>query len=180
MQIKGGFGILEDSKIKGTLRRSLLWHRGLDTSSLERIVFPPDRNGVLSWSWMAYSGIKDSNREREDIQSPWSDSTEASSSTKLIADAWEYDTTVDDAMLYSELCNIIHDVAADQGASESRCIVLGKRKEPEQQSEKIHYVLIVRAMQVKNEEGYALYERIGAGYMPGKCILKNAGKVHVQ
>lgn len=42
MTVQGGFGVFDEGETKGTLRRSLLWHRGNDTPNLTRISFPPD------------------------------------------------------------------------------------------------------------------------------------------
>jgi hypothetical protein len=146
---------------------------------------------------MAYSGIEDSNGKRhpggidyfipdfagnewEDVQSPWSIPTKADRSNMLTANGWQYDTTVDGAMLDPQVCNIIYDVTAEEGKQASRCIVLGVRKGQEQRLEKTHYVLIIRATQEGDGEGSVLYERVGAGYMPGKCIVGDVVKVHVQ
>lgn len=74
--VSGGFGVFDeedhshvhedgDGRGRGLFRRSLLWCRGEDTTSLERIKFASagsTSNGhntagyVPSWSWMAYSG----------------------------------------------------------------------------------------------------------------------------
>ena len=61
MEVRGGFGILDEGEMRGLLRRSLLWCRGPDslTPKLSRIKFSADSVPVPSWSWMAYTGGKD-------------------------------------------------------------------------------------------------------------------------
>ena len=49
---KGGHGIFCDD---GFLHQSLLWRRGHDEKTMERIHFP-DGGGAPTWSWMAYKG----------------------------------------------------------------------------------------------------------------------------
>jgi len=80
LRTDGGFGVFDEGKKKGLLRRSLLWHRGNDTLRLRRIKFPTDRaiSVVPSWSWMAYTGGIDyftlpfGGMDWEEMQSPWS------------------------------------------------------------------------------------------------------------
>lgn len=80
LRTNGGFGVFDEGKKKGLLRRSLLWHRGNDTLRLRRIKFPADRaiSVVPSWSWMAYTGGIDyftlpfGGMDWEEMQSPWS------------------------------------------------------------------------------------------------------------
>jgi hypothetical protein len=202
MQVEGGFGILEDAKYKGTLGRSLLWHRGSDTSSLVRI-----RNAhVPSWSWMAYSGTKDSTgksypggidyfppdfagKDWEDIQSPWSTPTKNGPPNTLTANGWAYDIAVDGAMADPAVCIIIYDVPAevfydvsiDDRKHKPRCVVLGIQKGEQQRGERTHYVLLIRPTQDPDGEHSVLYERVGAGFMPGKCIQeRDLIKVHVR
>lgn len=61
--VHGGFGVLDDDG-PGLLRRSLLWCRGSDEASLEKITFggnerlqvAPPVPPPPTWSWMAYKG----------------------------------------------------------------------------------------------------------------------------
>ncbi|KAF7559255.1 hypothetical protein G7046_g4897 [Stylonectria norvegica] len=81
---RGGFGILDDSTRWGPshrslLHRSLLWHRAVDGDSLREIPFPPHRQKVPTWSWMAFKGAIDYlsvpfdavDWEEDDLKSPW-------------------------------------------------------------------------------------------------------------
>lgn len=62
LKAKGRFGIFDEGKSLGLLRRSLLWQRddgsddgiSTNTEKLTPIIFPPDRaiSAVPSWSWM--------------------------------------------------------------------------------------------------------------------------------
>ncbi|RQM04651.1 hypothetical protein DH86_00003760, partial [Scytalidium sp. 3C] len=80
LSTKGGLGIFDEGEQKGLLRRSLLWYRGPDTTTLTPIDFPSDRDisVVPSWSWMAYTGGIDfldpkfGGMDWLEIQSPWS------------------------------------------------------------------------------------------------------------
>jgi hypothetical protein len=193
MQVEGGFGILEDAKFKGTLRRSLLWHRGSDTPSLNRI----KNVKAPSWSWMAYSGGEDMNGKRyaggidyfmpdfagnewEDIQSPWSIPKKTGPDNTITANGWEYDIAVDGVMSDPEICNIIYDVPAEEGKQKTRCVVVGIQDGDEQRRERKHYVVVIRATEEPDGEGSVLYERVGAGFMPGKCMEGDVIKVFVR
>lgn len=55
LKSSGGFGVFDDSR--SLLPRSLLWQRGAEVTSLNKISFPPDTHTRLpTWSWMAYDG----------------------------------------------------------------------------------------------------------------------------
>ncbi|OBT63537.1 hypothetical protein VE03_07019 [Pseudogymnoascus sp. 23342-1-I1] len=192
MNVRGGFGVFDDGATKGLLRRSLLWHRRPDTSRLSRIAFPADRviATVPSWSWMAYTGGIDyfemafGGVEWESLGSPWSRRTtnvsragsgSAKSSIALTAEARAYDPN---AALEGE-GELILD---SPGGSEQRmtlCVVLGIQKGAVPVEEKLHYLLLVVATSNHDSDGNELYERVGAGYLPGRCIARRGSTVSI-
>lgn len=185
MNVEGGFGVLEDENIKGTLRRSLLWHRGADTHTLKRIVFPDDRAGVPSWSWMAYAGGKDNSGgidyfnldfdgfDWQAITSPWSRADSEDGRNALVADSREYDALLAQGNRVDEF-RIIMDAPAEERQYATRCIVLGVEKRGFSIHEKAHYVLVIRPTSCHDE-----YERVGAGWMPGRCLTDEVKEVKV-
>ncbi|KAF3766598.1 HET-domain-containing protein, partial [Cryphonectria parasitica EP155] len=52
--VSGGYGVLNDTKNPGMLRRSMLWHRASDCTTLRRISFA--RSAPPTWSCMSYEG----------------------------------------------------------------------------------------------------------------------------
>jgi len=174
MDVNGGFGILDDPSRKELLFRGLLWYRGADTRSLEQIAFPSDRERVPSWSWMSVSGGIDylsfdswkwRRYEWQVIQPPWSCPPirtpnafhgQARSFHLSIARVNEYQLTFDNPL--------------DSALSESKALVLAIERDFLEIEDKRHYVLVVRPKADLSPDGMALYERIGAGYMPGRCL----------
>ena len=179
----GGFGVFDDGA--SFVRRSLLWQRSAETSTMRRITFPVERNTVVpSWSWMAYEGgidyldlplggvdwIKD-DRDYE-IRSPWSRdageicrTTNSTESIELSAIAREFDVRSGGGNEFM----IIYDIPKTEGQA-LRCIVMGRRMENGRPEDARHYVLFVAP------KGNSVYERVGVGYMPGRFIkLGDAG-----
>ncbi|KAK4033138.1 hypothetical protein C8A01DRAFT_50215 [Parachaetomium inaequale] len=183
---KGGFGVLDEgARKKGLLRRSLLWCRDAETARLERIVFPPDRaiSVVPSWSWMAYTGGIDyispefDQVEWAEMQSPWSGADEPVPSAlrrgniPLVAKAWEYDARgakEGEGML-------IFDTPGQSQQSETLCVVLGCQKGSTQKN----YLMLVQPTAVRDQSGTTIYERIGAGYLPAKCLGRHGKRITI-
>jgi len=59
---------------------------------------------------------------------------------------------------------VLHDMA----------IVLGIEKGSREIEDKKHYILVVRPKEVPHADGTVLYERVGAGYIPGRCLRGEA------
>jgi hypothetical protein len=191
MRVKGGFGIFDEGVTRGLLRRSLLWRRGIDTPSLTRIRFPLRSavSTVPSWSWMAYTGGIDylqpefGNFVWEDLQSPWSpDAPSNISSTDinvaniaLNATAREYDLG---AAVRSE-GELVFDTPNGSARPETVCVVLGKARGSLSPETQRHYILIVAATVQRDRDGNRVYERVGTGYLPGKCISPNGFSVTI-
>lgn len=173
MAVKGGFGILYEDKIQGTLPRSLLWHRGGATPSLSRIKFPESRVSVPSWSWMAYTGEIDylsldfGKIEWENIESPWSRSEDSEGNNTLAARAQGYNQ---EATSKSQI-NLIFDTPANAEQHKTMCVVLGVQKASIPLGDKRHYVLLVTPTKIPEDNGSTVFERVGVGYLPGKCIV---------
>lgn len=192
MYVKGGFGVFDEGVTRGLLRRSLLWRRGVDTRSLTRIHFPTESvlPTVPSWSWMAYTGGIDylqpdfGNYEwEEDLQSPWSTNAPSNISNTdisianmaLVAPAREYDLG---AAVLSE-GELIFDTPNRSSMPKTLCVVLGKAKGSPSPETRRHYILIVAVAGHKGCAGETIYERVGAGYLPGKCISPTVVDVRI-
>lgn len=184
LNVKGGFGILDEQLRRGLLRRTLLWCRDRGLPSLDRIPFPPDRVTAVppTWSWMVCSGAIDYINPpfgemlwdtKGGLHSPWSQGALATSGytdtngvsrMTLNATAWEYSAEDGEG-------EIILDYPGKSSVSTgTRCIVLGRENGMARSTVKKHYVLIVAAGGDKDMDGETVYERIGAGWLLGKCI----------
>lgn len=191
MGVRGGFGIFDGGETKGLLRRSLLWYRGNDTPSLNRIEFLDDQIAAPSWSWMAHMGGKDTNGtdypggidyfklefdgfDWGDIESPWSKSENGETNT-LIADAREYNRSVASV----DEISLVFDAPGTSERCNALCVVMGVQKGTMLQDDKRHYVVLVRPTADLNDDGSVLCDRIGAGFLPGKCITGDAVSVNI-
>ena len=190
MRVSGGFGVFDEGVTRGLLRRSLLWRRGIDTPSLSRIHFPPQSvvSTVPSWSWMAYTGGIDYLQpdfgcyEWEDLQSPWSPKTPTNVSSTdynlaniaLEAIAREYDLG---AAVQGE-GELIFDTPNGSAKPDTLCVVLGKAKGSPSPETQRHYILMIAAQ--RGRAGSRVYERVGTGFLPGKCISSSGFKVKIQ
>lgn len=175
LKVKGGFGVFfedgKDGRGRGLLRRSLLWCRGADTDTLSRIQVPPGHAAIRvpSWSWMAYTGGIDyitpdfGGMEWEAMQSPWDSNYNTAGDNTLVVEARDY--RADD-----EGSNIVFDCPEVSQKLAIKCVVLGKVKGRKPAGDKLHYVLVVQATTTPDYNAGEVYKRVGAGYLPGKCI----------
>lgn len=181
LQIQGGFGIFDGGSEKGLLRRSLLWCRGKDTPSLCPIEFPPNSDTVPSWSWMARSGGIDYLTPRlagfdwEDLELPWYRSESIQSDITLGAQARDYDH----GRAEKGESLVILDDPTDTDYYRAMCVVLGVQKGAIPAEDKQHYVLLVVATKTTHHTGSKLFKRIGAGYLPGRCIIGDPVPINV-
>ncbi|KAJ3547792.1 hypothetical protein NM208_g1319 [Fusarium decemcellulare] len=174
---RGQFGILDDSDAsdhRSLLHRSLLWHRASSETSLRSIPFPADRQQVPSWSWMAYQGEIDYLSVPFDgvdweasLQSPWHSSDDS------------YDEQTRGLALRATGCELVHfsdrDLTElcdrpeefDETTSDLLCVVIGRAKGVVRNEDKMHYILLIRPIESLEPN---LYERIGAGRVPGSWI----------
>lgn len=190
--VHGGFGVLDDDSL-GLLRRSLLWCRGFDQPSLQRIDFKEHERQQTShlippppsWSWMAYRGGVDYldlpfdnvDWEGHDILSPWSTAQPgtwySSNSGRHGARISVIARTFDLETMKRSDSNLIFDTPSESKTfiSSLKCVILGKMKKSlRPEHERLHYVLLVSPVPSQGRHGRIMYERVGVGYMPGHLI----------
>lgn len=190
--VHGGYGVLDDDT-SGLLRRSLLWCRGSDQASLERINFQSVEqqrivHGVPpppSWSWMAYQGginylklpFDQVEWENHDILSPWSsapkgtwyssDSGRGSPALSVNVRAFKSEAAARSDSLF------IYDnpAKASDFVTGLGCVILGRTKSQAHiQQARTHYVMLVIPMGSGVGQRGLRYERVGVGEMPGYLI----------
>ncbi|KAH8895808.1 hypothetical protein GQ53DRAFT_792351 [Thozetella sp. PMI_491] len=181
MKAKGGFGVFDEGVNKGLLRRSLLWHRGSDITSLSRIKFPSDCaiSAVPSWSWMSYAGgidylsLEFGGIAWEDVVSPWFRNMDGRPRTErreanitLTAVACDFDS----AGAMTDEGWLIFDCPGGSMQLETKCVVLGKQNGPAHIEDQRHYMLLVAPTMTLDCDGNKIYERVGAGYLPGRHV----------
>jgi len=195
MSIEGRFGILDDLKTPGLLRRSLLWQRDESIASFEPIAFPQSHQPsgqemvIPSWSWMAwkgekqgkecsaqfkYMGIPFGTTKWQGIETPWKDA-KLDAENLLVADAREFNVS---EAVGRDTFDFIYDSPRNKERA-SRCVVLGIEM-GEVENESKHYVMLV-AQKVKTDSTMTqLWERVGAGYLSGVYVKGNPVPIHIQ
>ncbi|KAH6890697.1 hypothetical protein B0T10DRAFT_403476 [Thelonectria olida] len=181
--VRGGFGVFDDKRGSGLLRRSLLWHRSSDVERLDRISMPAGRMPP-SWSWMAYKGgidyfdlpLNGVEWEGDEIRSPWAPSdteawhtADAAGAAELSAVARDFNSSF---TLGKDTAIIYDDPARRYGpALSTKCVVLGRQKTSDQNGLfGRHYVMVVIRNTLQVARGDVVYERVGVGYLPGRMI----------
>lgn len=181
--VEGGFGVIDDKEHPGWLCRSLLWARDPLVPTLTRIAFPHDcaTSIVPSWSWMAFDGGIDylhpdfGGFDWEPLQPPcWPIENNDPSNISMIATAWEYDL---EAAGPGE-GEVVFDIPGAPKPAKRICVVLGKAKGSLLPDSRKHWVLVI-APTARRRKGSLVYERIGAGYMPGRCLSRFSHKDNV-
>lgn len=194
--VRGGYGIVDDAGNPGLLRRSLLWCRGSDEPSLQRISFQLEGLGHWagkappppSWSWMAYQGGIDYldlsfdpiEWAYRDIESPWSGAAMG---------AW--DVIGDSAAGRTELkvvvrsikpggwkethSQVIYDIPAEarKFGRGLKCVILGRQRSRGFVQTRTYCVLLVIPLGSHfghRRNGELCYERVGAGYLCSDLI----------
>jgi hypothetical protein len=186
---RGGFGVFDDGR--SLLSRSLLWRRGKEVTTLERI--PPEVQGAVqlpSWSWMAYDGAIDFvdlplggvDWQEDEIHGPWSTSDAeeqmeeaAGRGLSAIVRPFRWEPTNVDHEDFEIDLDAGEDVGTE-GWADWQCVVVGTKKVPKgrviQIAERTHYLLII-APTTNGDGMYAdsgFYTRIGVGKAPGALI----------
>jgi hypothetical protein len=186
MRANGDFGIFDEGVTGGALRRSLLWCRDRDQAvSLSRIDFSdnPIVTSVPSWSWMGYTGKIDyfepdfGHYDWEELTSPWLSDGSTTTDLAIKGEARLCDlgaATVEEGEL-------IYDNPEDESLQPKICVVLGKAQKSPSRVEQRNFVLIVKPKEGSSLSpgGVPSYERIGAGYLPGKCIYQESFSVNI-
>lgn len=191
--VHGAFGVLDDGK-HGLLRRSLLWCRGSDQPTLERLDFHQNERQQTphraphppSWSWMAYKGGIDYldlpfdsvDWEEHDILSPWQSyqpgtrySSDGGARTvpRLSVIARRFD--IENVQRKGSM--LIYDTPSGSVGPPPglKCVILGKMKKSlRPEHERLHYVMLVSPRVSTGGYDKMAYERVGVGYMPGYLI----------
>ncbi|KAI8651165.1 Protein kinase domain-containing protein [Fusarium keratoplasticum] len=167
----GKFGILDD---KSLFHRGLLWRRAVTVTSMEKILFPADRQQVPSWSWMAVKG------EMDYIPVPfgtvdWETSLKSPLRHTLTFKD-EQSRTMEIRAKANELVpghgddlEEFYDRVSDHEGTPRKvlCVVVGINKGSGRAEEKFHFVLLVSP---KPSSGPWVCERVGAGKVPGSWI----------
>lgn len=168
MKLQGNYGIFDNHE-PGLLRRCLLWHRSLDNKTMTRIKYPKEQE-VPSWSWMAFSGAIDyfpltfGGFAWQDLHASWPSSDNAASRTSIKAKVQTMDLTK--VKPFEAL--IVLDIPTDVDQDQMMAVALGIEEGETAIEDRKHYVLVVVS---KHLWGHKLYERVGAGYVPGRCFI---------
>lgn len=179
---RGKFGILGDSiqaDHKSLLHRSLLWIRAINKDSLRKIKFPPHREKVPTWSWMAFQGEIDYlsvpfgqvNWDTE-LKSPWqameTKSTGRSGPPSIRARAYRLsvrETSSDVNLVFNSRGQLQPPI------SNALCVVVGRARGLVPEESRIHYVLLIRPSDsMCSSMSVETYERVGAGSLPREFI----------
>ncbi|KAF2828919.1 hypothetical protein CC86DRAFT_347492 [Ophiobolus disseminans] len=169
MNLQGEYGTFHSDENPGLLRRSLLWHRSLDVVSMSMITYPKDQD-VPSWSWMSCSGPIDYfpltfyGFDWQPLKSTWSDTRGTGEKTRLSATVQRLDLSAANPFE----ADVIFDIPTKVDETRVMAVVLGVEKGDTTLRDKKHYILVVIS---KEAWGHALYARVGAGYVPGRCLV---------
>ncbi|KAL1602449.1 hypothetical protein SLS60_005865 [Paraconiothyrium brasiliense] len=191
MKVKGRFGMFDDLKAPGLLRRSLLWHRGKDIERLTRVEFLPTQTPAPSWSWMAWTGTKIDDYKYtpgginyfqvpfqefdwEDVQTPWTQQ-DLDEENALSVDARAYDCT----SAQKEQYTFIGDLQKGSAPKRGMCVVLGVQVGSLKAVDKQHYLLLIDNNGKMDRSGVQRWERIGAGWVFGKFLENDVTRVKV-
>lgn len=194
LDARGGFGIFDEEKPaksdhhpgRGLLRRSLLWCRGTDVARLRPIEFLPIHavSKVPSWSWMAYAGGIDyihpdfGSIDWEPLDSPWYPEVREDSMT-LTSVARDFHTEE----CHGKQCVVVLDDPGKQSKTRvDKCVILGTERAGKgsqllSDAERKHYVLVVSQETTSVGEKTDTYQRVGAGYVYGRCLGHGADSV---
>lgn len=181
---RSGAGVFE--KRRG---RFLLWQRNeLEVKGLTRINFDPTiaEDGTVifqpkpeskrtpSWSWMSYEeGIVFERPEGGTVE--W-DKTMRLNLTGNAQTSWLYTDNISsfeaqarDYNLGSDALGetrLVEDNPEDLKGRATKCVIIGRWKKVEKPRDARHYVILVSLKNTGNA-----YERVGAGYLPGRYIM---------
>lgn len=186
----GGYGVFDDGNDPngGLFHRSLLWRRGEangDSSEMVPIEFDEKRNiHVPSWSWMAYTGgiqytdppFQTAAWETQDIIPPWTRGHVRHTSSIPVSGILTIAATVRKYVIAEEESNEVN-LVFDRGRASGSdghlayCVIVARSNERRSGNRlRRFYVLLVELTRKRNADGEQTYRRIGAGFMPGRCI----------
>jgi hypothetical protein len=126
--------------------------------------------GGIDYLDVSFGGV-----EWTDLQSPWSRTSHNAAYTvdekahiTLTAKAQGYKIS---APTRDEI-SLVMDTPGGTEQIETMCVVLGRVKGPIPTEDKRHYILLVRPVSGVSRDGRSVYQRCGAGYLPGRCIAQ--------
>jgi hypothetical protein len=172
MNVQAEWGVLDDRNNKGLLRRSLLWCRGSDMSSLSPIAFPSSRKPAPSWSWMSVAGGIDyftltwRAYEWIDIVSPWPRNAGSVYSNAFSGQSRALNLSTAATPEYK----IVFDDDTYSKFPGLTAIVLAIEKAPRVIADKRHYILVVKPETSLQAGNGKIFVRVGAGYVPGRYL----------
>lgn len=190
---KGGYGMFDQGEQNlGLLRRILLWYRPDDTPTLDRIQFPQGQAVPPSWSLMAYMGridflwLKFDGIEWKSLRSPWCEKRGPTDSGDMALRGRVRDIIAGFAGTEDE-GKLQFDIPSEQPSNRigMQCVVLGvehDRVPPRALADRRHYFLIVRPIETQylmQLGGSRVYERVGAGYLPGRFVTPERDEVQI-
>ena len=120
-----------------------------------------------------YLELNFGNIDWEDIQSPWSRKASSILRTEHRASDMALSGMVreyDPGAAKLEEGDLIFDTPGGTNQPTTMCVVLGKEKGSKSREDKTHYVLLVTPVRRFDRDGSKIFERVGTGYLPGKCI----------
>jgi hypothetical protein len=132
-----------------------------------------------------YLGVGFGQLEWEDVKSPWSSDPKAAIRTDsldgkptLTAMAYEYNTPITPE---GKEWLLVRDTPGGSKQEKMYCVVLGKQKEKEYQSldQRVHYLLLVVQVNTMTRDGNKIFERVGVGHLPGRCIEEKGFMVSI-
>ncbi|KAF2998907.1 hypothetical protein E8E13_005602 [Curvularia kusanoi] len=195
--VDGDFGIFDDGIGRGILCLTLLWRRHADQPVMSRIDFSKSSTNMAipSWSWMAYMGRIDFYDEIgcdtcvwNTVGSPWApngngleiDSASEIAEMVLSARGRTHDFTAanaDEVDLRFDMFDFDFDAQDPPLPSGSLCVVLGIAKGTGKESERLNCVLIVAP--ASEQYDTTVYERIGVGLLPAKCLGPESAQIRI-
>ncbi|KAK3694488.1 hypothetical protein B0T22DRAFT_496887 [Podospora appendiculata] len=172
------FTRISDSPIaRSRLQRSLLWQRGSEIASLQRIVFALERDmRVPSWSWMAYDGGIDflvppegGADHQAGAQRCHTGDGAAMVELDVNARGFRMGSLEDNAF------KIVYDVPnpsrSEGDIMAKKCVLVGKMAAGSRKvDDTTHYVLVIGPKPMPSITRDRTYERVRVGYMAGRFI----------
>ncbi|EAA32707.3 HET-domain-containing protein [Neurospora crassa] len=184
LKSSGEFGVFDDSR--SLLPRSLLWQRGAEVTSLNKISFPPDTHTRLpTWSWMAYDGgidfldlpLGEVDWDVSEIQGNWTihqtldiqrgPQQQEVKETELSAKTRRFKMGTTGSREFDIIYDIPNQVSKETALL--KCVLVGKLRNNDVPKEKTTYyvlVVVLRDSSLPTE----MYERVGVGRMLGEYI----------
>ncbi|EGZ73028.1 HET-domain-containing protein [Neurospora tetrasperma FGSC 2509] len=184
LKSSGGFGVFDDSR--SLLPRSLLWQRGAEVTSLNKISFPPDTHTRLpTWSWMAYDGgidfldlpLGEVDWDVSEIQGNWTKhqtldiqrgpQQQEAKEIELSARTRRFKMGTTGSKEFDIIYDIPNQVSKETALL--KCVLVGKLRNNDVPKEKTTYyvlVVVLRDSSLPTE----MYERVGVGRMLGEYI----------